>query len=295
MYELWQQTYPNDDIPYSNLAYIAATLGDLQKALEEARQALKLDPNNLDSYLNLGNSYSAVNQVDEADATFRQAEDRKLQGEFLQASLYGLAFLEGDTGRMAQAAAAAMGKPGTEDVLLAMQADTAAWYGKLKEARQLTRRAMDAAEHNDAKETAATYQAAAALREVAMGNSGQAREDANQALALAPNRDVQAMAALALAQAGDSAGAEKLMVELDKSYPLDTMMQRYWLPTIRAAVALQRKDPRTAIELLQATTAVELGQPTQVTVWLLPAYRARAGVSHARRRQVRGGGVPEIY
>lgn len=40
------------------------------------------------------------------------------------------------------------------------------------------------------------------------------------------------------------------MAELDKTFPLDTMVQRYWLPTIGAAVSLQRKNPRRAIELL---------------------------------------------
>jgi len=31
-----------------------------------------------------------------------------------------------------------------------MQADTEGWHGKLKNARELTGRAMDSAEHNDA-------------------------------------------------------------------------------------------------------------------------------------------------
>ena len=57
---------------------------------------------------------------------------------------------------MAHLVSAAMGKPGTEDVLLAAQADTEGWYGRLKNASELTRRAMDSARHNDAKETAAT-------------------------------------------------------------------------------------------------------------------------------------------
>ena len=185
---------------------------------------------------------------------YKQAEERKLESEFLLANRYQLAFLKGDTAQMAQLAAAAMGKPGTEDLLLASQADTEAWYGKLKNARELTRRAMDSAQHNDAKETAATYQAAAALREVESGNREQARADADAALKLAPNRDVRAMAALALARAGDTAAAEKLAAELDKTFPLDTLVQRYWLPTIRAAVALERKDPNRAIELLKVAS-----------------------------------------
>ena len=173
---------------------------------------------------------------------------------------------------MSQLAAAAMGKPGAEDLMLAYEADTAGWFGKLRSARDLTRRAMDSAQHNDAKEMAAMYQAASALREVESGEQQQARDDANAAVNLAPNRDVRAVAALALARAGDTAGAEKLAAELDKTFPLDTLVQRYWLPSIRAAIALERKDPNHAIELLQPAATIELGQVTQVTVFLCPAY-----------------------
>jgi eukaryotic-like serine/threonine-protein kinase len=165
-----------------------------------------------------------------------------------------------------------MGKPGAEDLLLAAQADTEGWYGKLKNAHELTGRAMYSAQHNDAKETAAAYQAAAALREVESGNSKQARADAVAALKLAPNRDVRAMAALALARAGDTAAAEKLAAELDKTFPLDTLVQRYWLPTIRAGVALERKDPNRAIELLKVTSTIELSEPTNLTILMCPVY-----------------------
>ena len=257
-YELWQQTYPRDAVPYVNLGFIYGFLGNWQKALEEGREAILLEPNDETNYGNLGYGYASLNRLDEAEAVYKQAEERKLEGESLLGNRYQLAFLKGDTAQMALLAAAAMGKPGTEDLLLSMQADTEAWYGKLKNARELTRRAMDSAQHNDAKETAATYQAAAALREVLAGNRGQARAEADAALKLAPNLDVREMAALGLARAGDTAGAEKLTAELDKAFPLDTRVQRYWLPTIRAAVALERKDPSRAVELLKVASPIEL-------------------------------------
>src|SRR5271166_3966069 len=268
VYELWQQTYPRDDVPYTNLFVIYSNLGKWEKALEEAREAMRREPNDWVNYANLGGGYDNLNRLDEAEAVYKQAEERKLEGEGLILNRYQLAFLKGDTAQMAESAAAAMGKPGTEDILLASQADTEAWYGRLKNPRDLTRRAMDSAQHNDTKETAATYQAAAALREVEAGNREQARADADAALKLAPNRDVRAMAALALARAGDAAAAEKLAAELDKTFPLDTLVQRYRLPTIRAAVALQRKDPNRAIELLKVANTIELGDQS----YLLPVY-----------------------
>ncbi len=267
-FELWQQTYPRDFVPYSNLGVVSSFLGNWEKASEECREALRLEPNNGPNYFNRGGAYTALNRLDEAEALYKQAEERKLCVECVLMESYGLAFLKGDAAQMAHLVSAGMGKPGAEDVLLPDQADTEAWYGKLKNAHELTGRAMDSAQHNDAKETAAAYQVEAALREVEAGNREQARADADAALKLAPNRAVREMAALALARAGDAARAEKLAAELDKAFPLDTLVQRNWLPTIRAAVALQRKDPNQAIELLKVASAIELGGQTN----LLPVY-----------------------
>jgi tetratricopeptide (TPR) repeat protein len=271
--ELWQQTYPRDSMAYTELGAISATLGNWEKALEEWREALRSEPNNGLNYYLLGLAYMSFNRLDEAEAVYKQAEERKLESQFLLQSRYWLAFLKGDSAQMAQLISAAMGKPGSEDLLLAMQADTEGWYGKLKNARELTGRAMDSAQHNNAKETAAGYQADAALREVEAGNREQARAEAHAAVKLAPSRDVRAIAALALARAGHTAGAEKLAAELDKTFPLDTLVQRYWLPTIRAGVALERHDPNRAIELLKVASTIELSSITAaLTIFLCPAY-----------------------
>jgi len=271
-FELWQQTYPRDDLAYRSLGFVSVDLGNWEKALEGFEAALHLEPTDGVNYGNLGVAYMALNRLDEAEAVFKQAEERKLEHEFLLQNRYWLTFLKGNVSQMTQLAASAEGKPGAEDLLLATQADTEAWYGKLKNARELTRRAMDSAHDNDAKEVAAAYQAAAALREVESGNREQARAGANAALKLAPNRDVRAIAALALARAGDTAGAEKLAAELDKTFPLDTLVQRYWLPTIQAGVALERRDPNRAVELLNLASSIELSQPTNLTVSLCPVY-----------------------
>jgi tetratricopeptide (TPR) repeat protein/tRNA A-37 threonylcarbamoyl transferase component Bud32 len=271
-YELWQQIYPGDGRAYRALGDVFIGLENWEKALEEFREALRLEPNNVANYNNLSQAYMTLNRLDEAEAVFKQAEERKVENELLLACRYQLAFLKGDTAQMAQLVSAAMGKPGTEDLLLASQADTEGWYGKLKKAHELTTRAMDSAQHNDAKETAAGYQAAAALREVESGNQEQARAAAKAAVKLAPNRDVRAIAALALARAGDTAGAEKLAAELDKAFPLDTLVQRYWLPTIRAGVALERNDPGRAIELLKVASTIELRPAANFTIFLCPVY-----------------------
>ena len=280
--EQWQQTYPGSYAPYLTLGVIYKRLGNREKALEEGLEAMRLDPNQGINYLNLGVYYMNLNRLAEAEAVFKQAEERKLENETLPRARYELAFLKGDTARMAQVASAAMGKPGEEDLILGTQADTEAWYGRLKDARELKRRAMDSALHNSGKEAAASYQAEGALLEAASGNLKLARADANAALKLAPNRDVREMAALAIAQAGDTAAAEKLAAGLDKDFPLDTLVQRYWLPAIRAAIALERKDPGRAVELLQVTNAIDPGESRLIVVHLRgEAYLMLHDGSHA--------------
>jgi serine/threonine protein kinase/predicted Zn-dependent protease len=265
-YELWQQNYPRDYLPHATLTVVYGSLGNPEKALDEALEALRLEPNAGLNYVNLGDAYISLNRLEEADAVFRQAQDRKLEDESLILGRYQLAFLRGDAAQMAQWAA--MVRMGAEDQMLAMQADTAGWQGKLKDAGELTRRAMDSAQHNGAQEAAATYQAWAALRAVETGNGKQARAAAKAALDLSSYQYVRWPAALALARAGDTAGAEKLAAEINKAGPVDTAVQRYWLPTIRAAVALERKDPKQAVELLQVASLVELGCGGS----LLPVY-----------------------
>lgn len=275
--ELWQQTYSKDSQPtYMSLGILSLTLGNREKGLEEFRGALRADPKFVANYINLGVAYMLLNKFDEAETAWKEAGARsKDTNEILLQNRYELAFLKGDGAQMAQLASAAMGKPDTEEVMLAIQADTEGWYGRLKSAHELTGRAMDSARHNGAKEKAAAYQAEAALREAEAGYREEARAEATAALKLASNRDVLDIAALALARAGDTPAAEKLAAELDQRFPLDTLVQRYWLPAIRAAVALERRDPNRAIELLQAASNIELGvmvAGNESTIAMCPAY-----------------------
>jgi len=237
-----------------------------------AREALRGDPNNITNYINLASAYANLNHLDDAEKVFKQADERHLESELSLAVRYQLAFLKADSEQMARLAAAASGKPGAEDVLLAFQAKTEAWYGRLNQARDLTRKAMRAAELNDSKETAAYYGTEAAMREAEFGNQQQARDNANAALKLARNRDLEAMAALALARAGDATEAEKLVTRLDQDFPLDTLVQSYWLPSVRATVELQRKHPDKAIALLQTTAPYDLAEPTLWEGFLYPVY-----------------------
>ena len=55
-------------------------------------------------------------------------------------------------------------------------------------------------------------------------------------------------AALALARSGERAYSTKLADSLARSRPRDTLHQGFWLPTIRAVIALGQNDAVRAIE-----------------------------------------------
>jgi tetratricopeptide (TPR) repeat protein len=264
-YELWRQTYPRDYALYVHLGVLYGSLGNREQALKEARESVRLEPNVENNYLNLVRDYVALNRFDEAEAAFKQVEQRNFEGEDVLYQRDQLAFLRGDRSQMLLAA---KGQSGPGHLLLAQQASSEGYYGRLKDARELMQRAIDLAQRDDARETAAGYEAKTALLEVEAGSSRLARADADAAIKMAQTRDVLGNAALAIALAGDVVAAKKWAAELDRDFPADTLVQRYRLPVIYAAVALQRKDAKRAVELLQVTDAIELGDSDL----LLPVY-----------------------
>jgi len=200
-----------------------------------------------------------VNRLDEAKATFDQALALKLDDPALRSSMYSLAFLQNDLAMMQKQVDWASGKPGAEDQLLSQDSDTKAYFGHLAKARELSRRAVDSASHNGAKETAAIWQANAALREAEFGNSDAARRDAQAALDLASTRDVEILAAMTFARIGDVPRATALADKLIKDFPVNTIQQIYWQPTIRAEIEVSRNNPDKAVALLQTAAPYELG------------------------------------
>jgi eukaryotic-like serine/threonine-protein kinase len=84
---------------------------------------------------------------------------------------------------------------------------------------------------------------------------------------------VKLFAALMLARVGETAGAKAIVEELEKSYPSDTMLKVYWLPTIKAAKELNANNSAQALVFLEAAAPYELGEPPQLQLGTLyPAY-----------------------
>jgi serine/threonine protein kinase/tetratricopeptide (TPR) repeat protein len=259
-YEQWAQAYPRDFIAYTDLGLIYMGLAQWDKAVATTLEAKRLNPDDQVASSNLVDAYAFANRLDEAKSAYEEAIRQKIENADLHRGRYGVAFLEGDTAEMEQQVAKATGKPDSEDMLLSAASDTGAYYGRLAKARELSRKAVTAAERDNRKEAAALWQANAALREAEFGNREQASKDANAAMALAPIHDMQILGALALARAGEAARSEALAADLSKRFPEDTYLHHYWLPSIRASNATSGKKPDDAIRFLDDTTKYEFGQ-----------------------------------
>jgi eukaryotic-like serine/threonine-protein kinase len=277
-YKQWLQIYPRDATVHANLADEYMITGRYQDAVEAQRAGVSGDPNFVD-YLNLTASYVALNKFDEAQGAVDDAFSRKLDDPVLHENIYTLAFLRGDTAKMDHEVSLATGKAGWEDLLLYQHSNTAAWHGRIGEARSLTHRAADSALRADTKESAALYLADAAIRESAFGFRDQSRELSKQSSKTAESRDAQLLVAIASAQAGDATRALAIIDEMNRRSPVNTIVQNVWLPTIRAQIELNHGNPAKAIELLKSAASYELGEGIGSLnfVCILPAYtRAEA-------------------
>ncbi|MGB9362755.1 MAG: tetratricopeptide repeat protein, partial [Candidatus Sulfotelmatobacter sp.] len=274
-YEEMIQNYPRDYRAHLDLGNQYTSQGLYERATESFRQSLRLAPDNVAPYDDLVNSLLSSQQFDEARQIIHEAQARKLDDYILHNALYALAFVGLDSAAMAEQQQWFAGKPDYENFGLSLASDTEAYEGHQGKARELTKRAVDSAIRADNKEGGAIWQANAALEQAAYGNPAEARQSAAEALKLVPtSQGVEVEAALAFAMAGDMARAESLAQDLGKRFPLDTQMQSLWLPAVRAQLALDRKDPATAVSTLQAASPIELGQIVFLTniSCLYPVY-----------------------
>jgi serine/threonine protein kinase len=267
--EVWVQTYPRDRSALVASGDLLAGLGQYDQALGRYREALRLYPESSEGlYPRVIHTYIALNRFDEARAAADVPLLKNVNSPAMMWVRYNLAFFQNDAAGMEREVALASGKSGLEDELFILAADTAAYSGKLEKARSLSRKAIASALQAQLKETAARYAADAALREAMFGNVAQARDWAASARRLATSRDVQYLAALALAS--DVSTSQSLGDDLAKRFPQDTLVHFIYLPTLHAQIALSNNSSSEAIEYLQVAAPYDLA--ATVPTALYPGY-----------------------
>jgi DNA-binding winged helix-turn-helix (wHTH) protein/tetratricopeptide (TPR) repeat protein len=267
--EEWVLAYPKDGLAHGLLADALGRVGLYEKATEEGSESLRLNPENFGVYSNQVDRQLALGRLNDAEVTLREAEKLNF-GLVTRADRYVLAFLRGDAAEMKAQVDWFANHLEMRAFVVVLLAQTEASAGRLVRARELMRRsAVPAGEAGRPAFT--TRPIIESQWEVEFGNSNLARQQVMAASPESSATDVQALAALVLARAGDASRAQALAGRLARRLPRDTLMNAYWLPTIDAAIELRRRNPGRAMQLLEAAAPYELAVPYLASP-LYPAY-----------------------
>jgi eukaryotic-like serine/threonine-protein kinase len=273
LFELQLKNYPPSVSVLNDLGVGYVVLGRHEKATELLRDAIRLDPDGATTYANLALTLLASDQIDEANAVLEQADKQKLRTDDLLETHYLKAFLQGNSREMEEILSQASDLPGARPLLLSEQARTEAYFGRFQKSRESSKLAARMMEQQADNEAAASCLAELAIYEAEVGSHTQAREHALDALRQVRSQTVVTLVALVMAQTGDLKRAQALVKELNKNYPSDTLIQKYWLPTIRARMELRQRNWSKALETLSVAEPFDFAAPPALAVSpLYPAY-----------------------
>jgi tetratricopeptide (TPR) repeat protein len=256
--ELWKQTYPRDTVPHNTLSFLYTQIGQFDKAIEEAREAIRLNPARPQPYSNLGLALICLNRFDEAKEVYQRAQAQNLDTTAYHWGLHLIAIAQGNADVVKEHLDWMSGKS-NEYESLEWQATTRAFSGQLRKARELSENAINLATRGNLNELAAQFAARARLRAAIAGVCKEAGNETASAAGLGRANSSVVDDALALALCGQATQAQSLIDEQSKRFPNDTLLNTIWIPTVRAIIEINRNNPAQAIQLLQAATRYEMG------------------------------------
>ncbi len=262
IYEQWKQTYPRDSVPWDNLALLYESTGQPEKSLLNASEAMRLNPKDNFAYSNLADAYESLGRYDEAKAVIEQAAAQGLGAPSDAFSLYTMAFDRGDKAGMQHAVELAKG-PSVEPIMLFIVAQGQCAQGKIQTARETFAQSVRSAQTSNLKELSAEIRLLDSLCEAEVGNEALARQKVAQALSVSGDRDTRALAADALARAGDAGGSQKLIEALAKEFPTDTLLNSVWLAIARATNQTRAGQAAQAVQTLEVSVPYEFGSPPE--------------------------------
>ena len=273
--ESWKEAYPRDTRPRDLLALRYSAIGQYEKALTNASEVMRLDAKDFYAYQNVAFAYQDLDRYDEAKAIAEQAIAQNVDTLPVHEALYAIAFIRGDAAGLQREIAWATGKPDEPDMLF--QEGMAEYsLGKTQRARETSRRAASLAESQGLKEDAANMRAWGTILEAELGNIQEAHQKATEVLTSPVDKDTRTILATALALCGDANRAQKLIDELAKDFPLDTLLNNLSVPVVRAIIEIQHNNPTRAITLLEAASPYELGTWAGAPSYLAINTRAQA-------------------
>ena len=248
----YQQTYPNDETPYSNLAVTYAQLGDQEKALKDCLEGIRLAPDSQYGYLNAAFAYDALGRFEEATAITHTALQKTNDAPMFHGVLAMVALTQGDMATFAKETKLAASDPATViGFALLPEAGRAAGHGQLRHAEELLSQTEEASHRAGLPESQARAQCIRGQYVALIGGKTHPKMDPATALAIEASPEITTCVAEAEAMLGNDAAAAKILEELGRKRPQDTWVQSLWAPAVRARIELNHGNAAKAIELLK--------------------------------------------
>jgi tetratricopeptide (TPR) repeat protein len=268
LYKRWSQTYPRQNSAWDNLSLAYQVLGDQEKAVAAAGEALRVDPKDEYGYQNQMASYLFMNRYDEAKAVAETAKSQKLDPPVIHECLFAIAAIQGDQAAMQRENSWGSGKA-VEMLFLQRKSFYEDSIGRIKLSRETAQHALEVAKRYGYAEFNGNTMGGQAMRDAAHGFNESARQKASS---LSRNTFHHTLATLTLAFIGDTAQSQKFMAELTRENPSDTVMKYSVTPVVQALDFMHHNKPADAVTALEVGRKYELGvNNVYGTHWVLYA------------------------
>jgi DNA-binding winged helix-turn-helix (wHTH) protein len=260
------ELYPRDVFFHRNLANTLIQLGQLDRAAAAEDEMARLGPSPIHfAFAAQANIISS--RFKEASSWLAQAEALKFDNLGLRIQRLRLAFIEGDRSTLERIFDGEVNGPNRVLFLR----ERSRFEGQQGHFDSSDRLQLQASKLSSDPEDISTGLVFSALQSAEAGRAIQARRIQDQALQSKLERNRKMVLALSFARSGKADEASRLAEGVSQEAPLDTIVQKYLVPTVRAAVKLQHRDPAAAIDLLRDTIPYDRAD-TQSFDYLYPAY-----------------------
>jgi len=268
------EKYPNDAIALANLGNSLGSQGNYEKAAEAISRAITLGGPNVLFQTNLGICMENLGRFPDARKIFEDLVAAQKGNAIIHRNLHDIDMLEGKTALAAQELAWFRSQPDLQNLWFEKQATDFAYYGQLAKARSAWLSAATIQKQSGNTDGLGGIHSALAAEDALVGNFSMVEHDARIALQVAPKQyQVQMYVSFAFSEAGDRSKTESVMKDLDSQGPQDTLVQLYWLPMLRAQLALHDKHPEQSIQELQVVIPHEFSPAEEGECgFLAPSY-----------------------
>jgi tetratricopeptide (TPR) repeat protein len=260
------EIFPRDVLAHANLRAAFVNLGQPDRAADEAAEIARLRPS---SYY-FGSAIQSIriaSRLSEAKSWLAKADALKLDNSVIRHERLIVAFATGDRDNVEKILKEEERGNYRED-FLREHSLIEIQHGRFHSADRLRLQALG---RTSKASNADWWVVLSALEDAEVGKDVQARRYESEAARSKLDRNNKIALALALARSGRTEEAGKLADEISAERPLDTIVQNYFIPTIRAAIKLQQHDPETAIDLLRGTAKYDLAVTSSFD-FIYPAY-----------------------